>query len=406
MASPSSPSSPRRNWRQLSHPNLTALADDADTVEIPQASYIPTLSLPHVSVSGLRAALLGYLGEAEIALRERLGAASENHEASSPSSPSPSSEDDTDYDTFDERDSPVDAESSARQALGEQAPGLRRRGGAGPSSAPSSSRIQPAAGDAEVLLDTLRTLREDVAAYVPAGFSMPKLPLEAQRQWLRELPHRLQDVDLSVHDGSWPDPVTASNRAMRSARRRVIDLVHALLPPDDWQGWESLGWEDDDGSVCTPRRPDHTRSCSLDERYARTEGSDEDDEDEPEYLFPNRTPAPAHAFRRHRHPRSKSLSEADYADRGSMFSWHLRPEIAAVVDDEGDDDGSVVDEVLMAEHEQHDEMRDCDKHGGHLVPNMGVPIEEALVRSEQGHKLITYDDLPIWWRNNQYLHTG
>jgi adiponectin receptor len=144
----------------------------------------------------------------------------------------------------------------------------------------------------------------------------------------------------------------------------------------------------------------------LDERYARTEGSDEDDEDEPEYLFPNRTPAPAHAFRRHRHPRSKSLSEADYADRGSMFSWHLRPEIAAVVDDEGDDDGSVVDEVLMAEHEQHDEMRDCDKHGGHLVPNMGVPIEEALVRSEQGHKLITYDDLPIWWRNNQYLHTG
>ncbi|BEI87616.1 uncharacterized protein CcaverHIS019_0103340 [Cutaneotrichosporon cavernicola] len=405
MTSPSSPSpSPtRRSWRQLSHPNLTTLTDHSDTVEIPSASFIPTLSLPHVSVSGLRAALLGYLGEAEIALRERLGTATENR--NSTSSPSPSSEDETDYDTLDEHDLLVDAESSARQALDEQAPGLRRRGAAGLRPLSPSARLAGTGSEAEALLDTLRSLREDVAAYVPAGFSMPKLPLEAQRQWLRELPHRLQDVNLSVHGDSWPDPVSASNRAMRSAQHRVIDLVHALLPPDDWQGWESLGWEDDEGSVCTPRRVDHTRSCSLDERYARpTEGSDED-EDEPEYLFPNRTPAPAHAFKRHRHPRSKSLSQADYYDRGPLFNWHFRPDGAAVVDDEGDD-GSVVDEDLLAEHEQHDELRECDKHGAHLIPDLGTTIEEALVRSEQGLKLITYQDLPIWWRNNQYLLTG
>lgn len=372
---------------------------------------MPTLSLPSVSVSGLRAALLGYLGEAEIALRERLGATHNEHnnEYSSASSPSPSSEDDTDYDTFDEHDSP--AMTSARQNQGDQVPGLRRRlGPAGSStdtSNASTSRLTAAANEADAILDSLRTLREDVAAYVPAGFSMPKLPLEAQREWLRALPTRLQDVDLCVDREAWPDPVSASNRAVRSARRRVIDYVHALLPPDDWHGWESLGWEDDDSSVCTPRRPTHTRSCSLDERFARTDEDNEDDDDEPEYLFPNRTPAPAHAFRRHRHdhPRSKSLGEADYADRGSLFTWHLRPEVASVVDDEGDD-GSVVDEVLLAEHEANDEVRDCEKHGSHLVPDMGPSIEEAILRSEHGTKLITYQDLPFWWRNNQYLHTG
>lgn len=360
-----------------------------------------------MSVSGLRAALLGYLGEAEIALRERLGAT--RHEYSSASSPSPSSEEDTDYDTLDEPDS-AGGKSSARQGLGEQAPaGLRRRG-VDPSSAATTSAFTsrlstPAEPDA--ILDSLRSLREDVAAYVPAGFSMPKLPLEAQRQWLRDLPMRLQDVDLCLNGEAWPDPVSASNRAMRSARRRVIDVVHGLLPPDDWQGWESLGWEDDDSSVCTPRRPQHVRSCSLDEQWARTAAEDDDEEDEPEYLFPNRTPAPAHAFRRHRHPRSKSLGEADYLDHhGGLFTWHLRPEVASVVDDDGSDDGSVVDEVLLAEHEAYDEKRDCDKHGSHLIPPFGPSIEEAVIRSEHGTKLITYDDLPFWWRNNQYLRTG
>lgn len=413
-----SSSPPRRNWRRLSHPELISgrrgLDDDVAPPSPSAASFIPTLSLPHVSVSGLRAALLGYLGEAEIALRERLGANEHHHQSSTVSSPTPSSEEDTDYDTLDEHDA-VNGDSSARQGLSDQAPGLRRRGGAaGPSSTTlaSTSRLTAAGNEADAILDSLRSLREDVAAYVPAGFSMPKLPLEAQRQWLRDLPHRLQDVDLCVHGEAWPDPVSASNRAISSARRRVIDLVHALLPPDDWQGWESLGWEDDDSSVSTPRRPEHMRSCSLDERFARPEGEgddDEDDEDEPEYLFPNRTPAPAHAFWRHRHPRSarsKSLSEADYAEhRGSLFNWHLHPETASVVDDEGDD-GSVIDEVLLAEHEAHDEMRDCDKHGSHLVPPMGPSIEEAILRSEHGHKLITYDDLPFWWRNNQYLRTG
>lgn len=271
----------------------------------------------------------------------------------------------------------------------------------------------------ERILDNLRRLREDVAAYVPAGFQMPALGLQAQREWLRALPAHLRTVDLglsSAYDDAWQDPVSAPSRAVRSARRRVINLVHALLPPDDWQGWESLGWEDEvDSGENTPRRATHAKSCSLDEKWER-EGVEDDDEDEPEYLFPNRTPAPAHAIARHkRHQqRSKSLSMAD-AERPtfSLDDWIHPLKAAAVVDDEGEADDLAIEEVLRSQAEEEakaeakvDEERPCDKHGLHTIPADVPTIAESLRRSEDGKKLLRYTDMPFWWRNNQYIHTG
>jgi adiponectin receptor len=40
------------------------------------------------------------------------------------------------------------------------------------------------------------------------------------------------------------------------------------------------------------------------------------------------------------------------------------------------------------------------------LEDTGPSIAEALQRAEDGNKLITYDDLPFYWRNNEHIITG
>jgi adiponectin receptor len=40
------------------------------------------------------------------------------------------------------------------------------------------------------------------------------------------------------------------------------------------------------------------------------------------------------------------------------------------------------------------------------LEDAGPSIAESLERAQDGNKLITYDDLPFWWRNNEHIITG
>jgi len=383
--------------------------------------------------------LLGYLGEAENAIRERLGMdpvededmydyepEGETHRRLSvTSSPSPSSEDETDIDTLGAAAVYGTAAARAGNGNGPESQLRRRHTRARTNIAPTRPRDPHSpsptpTAEEHAMLDSLRRLREDILAYVPAvpaglsGFT-------PNREWLQSLPNRLQAVDLGLtncltdlSDAAWPDPVSASSRAMNGARQRVIDIVHSALPPDDWAGWETLGWGNQDKD--RRARSHHAKSCSLDEKWARLE----DDEDEPEYLFPNRTPGPASAIARRRLKRSKSLGDSDFAFHPPSFldQW-IRPvaDVAAVVDDEGEADlgdldaRSVEAALAAAEEDLHAHEIDvpCDKHGVHQVlddTDVVPSVAEAIARSENGKKLITFNDLPVWWRNNQYILTG
>jgi adiponectin receptor len=385
----------------------------------PPASYLP-LPLAFPSVSGLRGALLGYLGEAENAIRERLGMdlgeGEEPRRGSVTSSTSPSSEDETDVDAHSGPSYTTAVEGSASDAQ------LRRR------KPPRlvSPMLSPDLRDphspvptspADEMLDSLSKLREDILASVPA---VPGLSgWTPNREWLQSLPTRLQAVDL-LANGAWPDPVSASHRTIDRARQRVIDIVHSALPPDDWAGWESLGWSSQDGASGSDtgrrRRGGHAKSCSLDQKWGRPEV--EDDDDEPEYLFPNRTPGPANAIALRRLKRSRSLGDTDLAIVPSFLDQWIRPvaDVSAIVDDEGEADLADIEaravEAALAEAEDdmhaHEVELPCVKHGAHQVLDIDyVPsVAESLERSHNGTKLLTFNDLPVWWRNNQYIHTA
>lgn len=416
MASTSTPvEGPGAFKRRLSHPNPTISYDS------PPSSYLP-LPLGFPSVSSLRAALLGYLGEAENAVRERLGMepVEEDYEVetdgarrlSVTSSPLPSSEDETEE----------GVNQTTTTALAPPTE-LRRRHGV--STPTGETRLRdhmspPPTSDDHAMLDMLGKLREDILAYVPNVPSMPAglSAYAPNREWLRSLPGRLQAVDLNLSgmaDAAWADPVSASHRAVQGARRRVIDIVHSALPPDDWAGWETLGWEGNDRTPVQRHdyRANHVRGCSLDEKRR---GDDDDDEPEPEYLFPNRTPGPASAIARRRLKRSKSLGDSDYPFSPSFLDQWMRPvsEVATIVDDEGEVDlaelEATLEEQALAEAEEdllaHEVDVPCDKHGVHQVPDDVPTVAEALELSGYGTKLISFHALPVWWRNNQYILSG
>lgn len=414
QASPSS-------WRRrLSHPDIGD-----------PSSYLPSLSLP--SVSGLRSAVLTYLGEVENALRDKLAGEYRGVDSVTSGSPPPSSEDETDEHEHDHAGAPDDyfsfGESSALRTARHSEFELRRR--AYHARSPALSGGSSNEDDANVrMLDYLSSLRADILSYANSapGFGLGS-SLSSQREWIRGLPGRLRTVELGLGEpGSWPDPLSASSRAgsraVQGARKRVIDLVHTLLPPDDWAGWETLGWEEGGedadvgaahGNDATPQRPRqqrpqpyplraHAKTYSLDERALHSD--DEDELDEPEYLFPNRTPGPAQAIaRRTRAIRARSLGAMDLPPLPSFIQDWMRPvvdEAAKVVDDEGDADAQVVESSLESQDEdEKDELASVLS-----FHDEGPTVAEALVRSHDGKKLITFEDLPFWWRNNQYIQTG
>jgi len=311
-------------------------------------SALPLPALPNISA--FRAALLGYLGEVEASLQ------------SDGKLPIASSVDDD--------------HGGTSSAIAGPSTGLRNRNLDTPTSPLESTNSS--------LLKHLSSLREDVVAYLPSRLSVPVGP---SREWLRSLPSKLSVVDLGVHPEHGEGQV-------RAAQRRVIEMVHTLLPSEEWAGWESLGWEDEE-----------SRAKSL------TMDGDEEDE-EPEYLFPNRTPASTKALAsRRRAVRSKSLSLA-WGSRpvpGKLVRSRTEPPRDSYFNmspEKGDDDEAAEDEPDAAEVIESPELGDTKLTAAIAPSNLGPTPAEALARSEDGKRLIGYEDLPFVWRNNEHVIGG
>lgn len=401
---------------------------DSWSRRISEKAHLPQLP----NVFGLRAALLGYLGEVEQALRTKLGEDQQGfHDQLSQSGESTGLSDDQDLDTVlsggsGDGDGDGSGTSTAFEGgLGGQGSTLRHRASQASSlSTGTESDCSPADAPSKLggsssnsgsigrtrendpnlsLLQHLTSVREDVRAYLPNRLSLPSVPalpsmpqlpalppslsqiqLQLNREWLRSLPGKLSVVDMGVTPSSRATAVPSSGlnpdgkrkgkgklrdislddeaeddysgeaargrhgSSVESARKKVIDLVHALLPSEEWAGWEKLGWEEqdreDDGAEAMGMRrpvPLRSRSASASATLARArsrdqaissrktpkgdarkgqaeegnEGDEEEDEDEtssesdePEYLFPNLTPASAHAHAVVRNSRHRSIS--------------------------------------------------------------------------------------------------
>ena len=371
MAEPATPETARQAWtRRLSQSGITRPA------------------LPNIS--GLRTALLGYIGEVENTLQDRLGG-DVGTDDSLPVISSPSS-------MSGEDDGPWASSSTGASSSYISAEGLRKRG-TGPG--------LPMTGGYSSLLDHLPALRQDITRYFPSrmSFTTPTT-LGASGDWLRNLPQRLRMVDLSVNhaDDDHDASTHTGNGSVESARRKVIELVHTLLPSEEWAGWERLGWEEQDRlDYGIPRRR-HTVDLGRPE-----EGAEIDEE--PEYLFPNRTPASAQAIpSRRRAVRSKSLGTAGFPEK-----W-TSPSLPRLVRVQTEPWGEKTDDVMLADDSDDDEAVDEQVY---LFPDsdvkpspstafseFGPTVAEALSRAEDGKKLITYDDLPFIWRNNEHIITG
>lgn len=368
-------------------------------------SSIPRPTLP--SIAGLRAALLGYLGEVERAVRERV--VGEDEDASfagfsSPSSLSGSGEDEG-------------AWASSNAVAG---PSTIRRRVVSQSDQEDTLLTIPSPGEYSSrminahsrMLEHLSSLREDVKQYLP---QIPqRLPVPSatsfvsHADWLRTLPHRLRLVDLGVAPPLPPDaqphgsPIVDLG-SVEHARRKVIELAKAYLPSEEWAGWERLGWEDQDPEV-TSRRHSVDMGISI-------EGDDEVEE-EPEYLFPNRTPASAQAMAsRRRAVRSKSLGAANFptmwnVDMPRLVRTQTEPHLARKTDEaahmeEKDEDAEDAEDNALLDGIDGALLGEVTSTSG-----MGPTVADALKKAEDGKRLIEYDDLPFVWRNNEHIKTG
>jgi adiponectin receptor len=235
-------------------------------------------------------------------------------------------------------------------------------------------------------------------------------------------------------------------------KRRIMQAVHGMLPSEDWAGWERLGWEDEDEYQARMSRGGtkkaHRKSWSngspegksflreldsdamgLHHTYVRKrpsrrrtvsegvvavgdgEGMDEDDleeevQEEPEYLFPNKTPRAAlsrhqsymvtqEAFEREKKARRRSGSFSSNKSRKSTFSQPGS--------DMEDSDGEGVTPGRAAIPTVGPAEAATSMPPASAVPTV---VMEGLRKSQNGKKLITYEDLPPWMQNNEYIVTG
>lgn len=376
-------------------------------------SSIPRPALP--SLTGLRAALLGYIGEVERAVRERIVGEEEDGasipDPSSPSSFSGSGEDET----------------VLGASTGVAGPSTLRRRVARHAGADGDGQYDPAIRDRSdgndprgdygphlSLLNHLSSLREDIANYLPNRIPVPTANLGARGEWLRNLPHRLRIVDLSVAPALPPDsrapssPVIDESGSVEHARRKVIELVKAYLPDEEWAGWEKLGWEEQDPEVTSRRH-----SLDLGKTLG---GAEEEEEEEPSWLFPNRTPASAQAMAsRRRAVRSKSLGAANFPTylRGLDMPKLVRTRTAPYDIRKAEEEGG---EAAEEEEEEDLDAADILVHselldGLNLVRTssksaLGPSVADALRAAQDGTRLIGFEDLPFLWRNNEHIITG
>lgn len=316
---------------------------------------------------------------------------------------------------------------------------LRYRGAAGP-----STLTQPQSySSQDALLSHLSWLREDILASLPASvFSAPS----SSREWLAALPARL----MAVERGLWAEGSSALagapgaailEGAVGSAREKVLEMVKGVLPTDEWEGWERLGWED---TVSTgSARPPLSRLGAT--SPSGEEGEEEEEIGESNLLFPNRTPAAKQAIAsRRRTIRSKSLGAMGMAG-GRLGSWAelqgterpiggweevVMPKLqrmrtmptlhqTSTVSDDDDNDEDIglkgrkkfVEEVLSDNPIEMEEVLSgspISKKGklGRTDQTLGPSIAEALVASDDGRRLMKYENLPIDWRNNEHIVTG
>lgn len=189
------------------------------------------------------------------------------------------------------------------------------------------------------------------------------------------------------------------------------------------------------GSITTRLSPKSMIKRLYDPSFSRT---DPEAEEEPEYLFPNKTPAAAmrrqqsYAVKREvrelRRARSVSLSALGECKTGQGEGAEMRRtksrddgSVWKVVltdsEDEEDEDeermsrgetkpdvGLGLDKGVEAEDEEEEEMEVEIEQVSTL--DVGPTVHEALGKSENGTKLIVFDDLPWWMRNNEYVAGG
>lgn len=394
---------------------------------MPQLPHLPQLPLGTpglATLHNLRAALLGYLGEVEDSVRSLGDAGDDGVEPFG----DVSSESQSDYAGSagcDEAGS-----GTAGWSSGVAMNRARLRPGKGkaaaldasaPSSSSHTSGHNTARNDTssrqEALLAHLSNLRADVQAYLPLppipSFRVPSLPaapgssaasgaVAQTQEWLRNLPGRLRAVERALpgrteglaREGSrlgdlmssFPFPSYAygsegsgdagedGEASLGGARKRLLEMVRSVLPSDEWEGWERLGWEETDlhpderrsgksranpwasgrggtrltRSLSHPARMQYPATSTYDDEDYDDEGLDEDmgededldgetetgDEDADKlderdegvsrtrrtratsgFLFPNRTPAATEAIKRRRNVRSRSLGSAGQAGR-------------------------------------------------------------------------------------------
>ncbi|WVF66092.1 hypothetical protein IAT40_000831 [Kwoniella sp. CBS 6097] len=464
----------------------------------------PPLPTFRPNIPNLRTALLGYLSEVELALRNRLGDLTEEDEerirasSASPSINSISGDDwGTSGDSVDDDfggDALGYAYASSRTA-GPSSAGLRNRFDTTDGSVTGTTGSEGTArgnGYADShhlkLLNHLSALREEALNYLPSlpSVNVPSMPIPSRmgmppvpipsREWLASLPSRLSIVDPSIGIGYGASKGKeregqVDTGSIEGARKRVLELVHAVLPSEDWAGWERLGWEEQEEDLAFHGDPDNAqgtpesralaraRSASL-ERYSR----DEEEEEEPEYLFPNRTPASAQAMaRRRRAVRSKSLGASSLptllrpakleraktapyprAGAGGLQRARTRsPSLLGYGPNEDVDEERILDDdhfQLKYDRDRgHTDLRDQDRERGlddddeeeaeddqeYLATHpevtdtkltamaarkhemeMGPTVQESLRRSDDGKRLLGYEDLPAIWRNNEHIYTG
>jgi adiponectin receptor len=168
--------------------------------------------------------------------------------------------------------------------------------------------------------------------------------------------------------------------------------------------------DDDDTDTDGPRRP-----VKAGTRVRATSN----------FLFPNRTPAATEAIKRRRNVRSRSLGSAGHPGRWAALlgdEWRKgegsgqahadeRTSLLDRDEDEGEDNalveplvGGIAASPVKLRPPPMSRNKSSIRIGN--PGELGPSVAEALEISEDGKVLITYEDLPVDWRNNEHVLTG
>ncbi len=348
-------SMPTRARSFAGHETLTAYLD------LLHDHLPPSMTL---TLSNLRNALLGYLSEAETAVRQDIAVEGIDALASA------SSERET--------SEAMPSRAATTSISNGMAYGLRQRGAALQRTL-SGGLPTRAFPSREALLAHLAAIREDVAASLPempsiSSLPTPSLPIPSVASFLQDLPTRLSFLQEHLPATGQPD------------KARVVQLVRSLLPSEDWAGWERLGWDataDEDDSGIVP----------------------ESEDEEPEYLFPNKTPRAAmkrmESYAAKTRSRSASLSMVALRQSRSLQEVRDAATMSGVL--AGDLGTAVAGSEVDADEDEEEILLIQEKIG---APPVGPTAHEALEKSHHGEVLVTYDDLPPWAQNNEFIMTG